>query len=1244
MATLVELEDALRNAHSAGDQNAARRLADEIVRVRQQPSPVTSAAPETPATTTPRSNFFVEGTESIPRMLPRQRATVAGAPPRPPEPEAPKIPFASLYEDPAKTKIMENYLKASGEPVGKTPEETAKLFMSEARFNAFTSLGGIPQAARLINARDEDRTAIAKGLNLYEQTESLFSEQGQPFSPRVAADVLKIGAAETPAVVLGGVVGNIAGKATTKALTEAATQSVVSMARQQAAVGASKIPRALQSGALAATRAAVAKAPSEATAGLLGVGAAEGLYGASTEILQQRTKRAESEALKKEIERISATQGISKEEAKAQIEEPGLVVSEPTPLDLKEVASAGVFSFVLGAGLPYAAGKINPAAVKQKGDRLEEAIRKEEDASGTKRQPTPPTAPITPIEEVTADLIDENMKKQVQEYMVDFARKAREADKAKNPLAPLMDEKVSFEISRAATKVAMRVIERSPPDMFKKGPDEPISLMFNRILSRLGTNEIDDQVLQDIMVETRVNPEYLAKAHQLTIREAAQVLGSLGGNATKLSRKLKTDSAFDKLMARAYNFKTDQVQNYSATQEVMNSVLRNWTAIITTGTDTLARNIAGSTLHQFTNSAVKGVAGLHNTIGATLNAASGTRLQTFRRELGNTKHDVFDFWYYFFNQGLSRELVETAYKQDPILLGRLNSSLQETGDKKVWAITRWANAANVVIDSAYRNASAAASIDAQLRQVGKSYIKDFIITGKDVPQSVLIRAEKEAAIATYSYVPRRNDATLPSWLERKSSNAASVALGVIENNPMVGAAVKLGVTPFPRFTVNAIAHTYKNSPMGFIGGIAELRTASNIRREVYDVAEKIAKKKNISIEEAIEKDEKLQGRLLSSNILNQRAVEKNYQAAIGLGAFSFAVSSRFDNPDREWYEYEKDDGTIVDLRGFGPVVAAPFAVAEVIKNIATGLTTPKETVQDFWATVETVAGFKFRAGDNVDSFITGLLETADSEEAAKEFFVQLGKAPGEFVSGFTQPFYVKNLMDIVDAVREEGTVVRDPNVVEQESAFEKFKANFTQQITKKIPVAKEELEPAYRRLVEDEQLTFTREGQTINRLVGFRIDFAKNPLEKEITRLNLEPFRLYGRANKDKEFDRNFISTMNKVVLDRMPALIVSDEYKGLSDIAKRKRLQNEFSSWRSLATKTVVENLRRTDPKKALKMDYLSLPSVERQLIKSEYAERNPGKDLEEAEDWVAVPFYLSLIKRQTEATKNQTERMLGR
>jgi hypothetical protein len=142
----------------------------------------------------------------------------------------------------------------------------------------------------------------------------------------------------------------------------------------------------------------------------------------------------------------------------------------------------------------------------------------------------------------------------------------------------------------------------------------------------------------------------------------------------------------------------------------------------------------------------------------------------------------------------------------------------------------------------------------------------------------------------------------------------------------------------------------------------------------------------------------------------------------------------------------------------------------------------------------------------------------------------------------------------------------------------------------------------------------------------------------------LNRIRLYGRANKDKEFDRNFISTMNKVVLDRMPALLVSDEYKGLSDIAKRRRLQNEFSSWRSLATETVVENLRRTDPKKALKMDFLSLPYVERQLIKSEYAERNPGKDLEEAEDWVAVPFYLSLIKRQTEATKNQTERMLGR
>lgn len=51
MATLEQLENALRNADKAGDAEAAKRLAQEIIRVRQQPAQPEQAAPESRPTT-----------------------------------------------------------------------------------------------------------------------------------------------------------------------------------------------------------------------------------------------------------------------------------------------------------------------------------------------------------------------------------------------------------------------------------------------------------------------------------------------------------------------------------------------------------------------------------------------------------------------------------------------------------------------------------------------------------------------------------------------------------------------------------------------------------------------------------------------------------------------------------------------------------------------------------------------------------------------------------------------------------------------------------------------------------------------------------------------------------------------------------------------------------------------------------------------------------------------------------------
>ena len=75
MATLEELQDALINADKAGDKNAARILADEIVRVRSIPAPATEPAAESDQSRAVRedlaatSNKFFQGKPNSARTI-----------------------------------------------------------------------------------------------------------------------------------------------------------------------------------------------------------------------------------------------------------------------------------------------------------------------------------------------------------------------------------------------------------------------------------------------------------------------------------------------------------------------------------------------------------------------------------------------------------------------------------------------------------------------------------------------------------------------------------------------------------------------------------------------------------------------------------------------------------------------------------------------------------------------------------------------------------------------------------------------------------------------------------------------------------------------------------------------------------------------------------------------------------------------------------------------------------------------
>ena len=91
MATITELEDALRNADAAGDADAARMLADEIIRLRQA-APAAAAQPQAAAIEqpTPMAPVRVEPPQA-PAAEPAQMQPVSQ--PQAPAAQQPELPW-----------------------------------------------------------------------------------------------------------------------------------------------------------------------------------------------------------------------------------------------------------------------------------------------------------------------------------------------------------------------------------------------------------------------------------------------------------------------------------------------------------------------------------------------------------------------------------------------------------------------------------------------------------------------------------------------------------------------------------------------------------------------------------------------------------------------------------------------------------------------------------------------------------------------------------------------------------------------------------------------------------------------------------------------------------------------------------------------------------------------------------------------------------------------------------------------
>lgn len=1076
-----------------------------------------------------RPAFLAEGTEEIPRMLPRQRATVAGAP-RPPEP--PKIAFGDVAKDDKLFNIAQNYLVASGQPGLKqeeTREDLVKRFMSERRLaEVGTTVGQIPELMRIANAPEKQKLDIAKGRDLYDKMASVFEPGGQP-GIRPVVDVTKAIGTDIPLYMIGAGAGKFS------------AQGALRIAAKEASDVALK------------------------RAGRAGLATSEAAIAGAQNITGQRAEQEEAKAFKE----------------------------QPAPLDPVSTGAAMLFAGAISAGAPLLAGKVRPQQVRQQGQALAEAIDKEKG----KGVVVSPTSAPTAVERALIDPIKDNMDRVHDEYMKLYGR---ELLNIIDPANAITDAKVRTDMSKAAVRVALHVVKNDPN--FQLKPKEQISTALNKVFARM--QDIDDVVLEQALKDGGVTKEQFAAMNKTTVTDGARVMQQYSAAVRALKRLTSADPKFDEKINALYGFDNDQVSALSKLNAAQQGLAREWKAWITSGVDTTARNVLSTAIVVPLKTGIQLMEGTAYSIGSALSkSAQGQRVETLKRSMGDTIHDAFDVYFYMKNQGLSSEVTDSVLKSNPILLDNINNALQETGDRQVSAIARWANSLNVVTDSFVRRAVFADSVDRQLRRQGKNLYTDFLDKDLDIPAPIIKEAMKEALQTTFAYMPKIEDKTIVSSLERGASTVGAKVIRFLDKTPFLNFTI-----PFPRYMSNAMAYLYRYSPVGAVGATEEMAQAARFARA---------------------------GEMDKAELLYRRGSEKFAQAAVGTAALASAVEYREQNKDVPWYEVKTNRGTTVDIRALG-TPSTYFAIADVMVRYEQG-TLETKNIKD---AIESAVGFKFKAGSG-DVFIDRIIGALDSDEIAKKLIVDLGRSVGDIAGGFTQPFVVKQLYDFVNLVREEGRVVRDPNIIEAETLPGAFAEAAVQRAAGKVPVLKEQLPESVIRLNEEE---LSREGEYFNRLLGFRQVMKRSPVESEITRLNLDPYELYGSSSGDRNYDRMVITEANKRVSEKINPLVESNRYKLLPDVEKNIMLNAAVREQVSIARQIVKANVSKEDLPKIYKMRFEGLPKRIKEAINRRYAEDHKGVTLENAKDWFAIDKYETELKARTGTLTEQTNRLFGR
>ncbi len=838
----------------------------------------------------------------------------------------------------------------------------------------------------------------------------------------------------------------------------------------------------------------------------------------------------------------------------------------PKDLDATQIGISALVSSV--GGFLEARGALAIPSGKTGAEQLTDILKKKQAA------PKDPNAPVTSTERVLSDPIAANMDKVVEDFIKIEGR--RILDEV-NPATALTDAKIQKDMSARAVRVAMHVIEQDPT--FRLKPGQQTSSAINEVFSNL--DNVNDAVLEQAIRKEGLTPDDFAKANKMTVSEAAQVMQQYSAASKVLKRMTEIDPVIKQQVDELFAKPDSQVSALGRVGQAIRFAERESKAFIVSGIGTTVRNVLGTSVGLTYNSAASLIEGAMYTVGRTLDgAAKGQRITTAMRSLGDTMNDAFSVYGYMAKGGLSTEVTDTLLQHNPALRNNILSATQESSTTELSKVSQVFNTLNVAQDAFFRKAIFNAAVEKHMRRAGLD-MYETIGQGKSIPSSILQQATDETLKATFSYTPKVQKQGIQTF------EAGAEAAG----NLFIKAAEFPGgslIATFPRFMSNAIAFQYRYSVFGAASGMEDLLQGSLLKAAGSSGGEALIRKGQENIAKGV----------------------------VGTAALAAAYDYRLNNQDTEWYNMKQDDGSTVDTRSIFPL-GPTLAVADFMAKRKMGLE-PKTAEM-----VESIVGMKMPAGTQ-NQFLDQVFAAMSSEKEADKLEIALGKVLGDFVARFSQPFVFKSAYEFFDLFRQEGAIQRDPNVITSEDSGDRFIEAAVNRVQGKLPVVKESLPEAVPRLREG---PVYKEGEFFYSLVGVRETPPKTVAEKEIVRLGIDPFRLYGPSSGDRTYDRAFVEAANPLVISAIERTTSNKRYQALSPTEQKLALTNVVRDVTSIARDKTDGKFMSEDLLRVKKMRFDKLSQDQRKVINERYARDNDGVTLEEAKDYKAVDKYEAML-----------------